>query len=54
MLNAVRLYRFAHWLYLHHIPFLPKLIQLLIFVNYNCSVSYKMELGGVPCLAMEE
>lgn len=46
MLNAVRLYRVAHWLYLHHIPFLPKLIQLLIFVTYNCSVSYKMEVGG--------
>lgn len=46
MLNAVRLYRVAHWLYLRHIPFLPKLIQLLIFVTYNCSVSYKMEVGG--------
>lgn len=54
MLNAVRLYRVAHWLYLHHIPFLPKLIQLLIFVTYNCSVSYKMEVGGGLCSAMGE
>lgn len=45
MINAVVFYRFAHWLYCHHIPFLPKLIQLFIFLCYNCSVPYKMNIG---------
>lgn len=31
MINAIRLYRIARWLYLHHIPFLPKLLQLITF-----------------------
>ncbi|WP_289741843.1 DapH/DapD/GlmU-related protein [uncultured Duncaniella sp.] len=45
MLNAIRLYRLANWLYRHHIPLLPKLLQLLIFINYNCSISYRMKIG---------
>lgn len=45
MINAIRLYRIARWLYLHHIPFLPKLLQLITFLMYNCSVSYKMSIG---------
>lgn len=45
MVNAVSLYRNAHWLYKHHIPLLPKLLQLLIFLCYNCSVPYKAVIG---------
>ncbi|MDE6188053.1 MAG: serine acetyltransferase, partial [Duncaniella sp.] len=45
MLNAIRLYRLANWFYRHHIPLLPQLLQLLIFINYNCSVSYRMKIG---------
>ena len=45
MLNAIRLYRIANWLYSHHIPLLPKILQLLIFVTYNCSISYKTKIG---------
>lgn len=54
MLNAIRIYRIAYWLYMHHVPVLPKLLQLLIFVTYNCSVSYKMSIGGVHSLIMED
>ena len=36
MINAVHFYRIARWLYLHHIPILPKFIQLAIFMVYNC------------------
>lgn len=46
MLNAIRIYRLARWLYLHHIPFMPKLLQLLIFVTYNCSINYTTRIGG--------
>lgn len=45
MLNAIRLYRLAAWLYRHHIPLFPKMIQLLIFLGYNCSVSYRTKIG---------
>jgi serine O-acetyltransferase len=45
MINAVKFYRVARWLYLHHIPFLPKLIMLLIFLIYNSKISYKCEIG---------
>lgn len=45
MLNAVFFYRVSRWLYLHHIPFLPKLITLLIFLLYNSKVPYQAEIG---------
>lgn len=45
MINAIRFYRIARWLYLHHIPLLPKLFQLLIFLIYNCIIPYKCEIG---------
>lgn len=45
MINAIHWYRISRWLYLHHIPILPKLIMLLIFLCYNCSVPYKATIG---------
>lgn len=45
MLNAIFFYRISRWLYLHHIPFLPKLITLLIFLIYNSKVPYQAEIG---------
>lgn len=45
MVNAIFFYRISHWLYKHHIPLLPKLIQLFIFLCYNCSVPYKISIG---------
>jgi len=32
-------------LYLHHIPFLPKLIILLIFLVYNSKIPYQAKIG---------
>ena len=46
MLNAISLYRVSRWLYLHHIPVLPKLITLLIFLIYNSKVPYQAEIGA--------
>lgn len=45
MINAVFFYRQAHWLYLHRVPFLPKLITLFIFLVYNSKVPYQAEIG---------
>ena len=45
MLNAISFYRVSRWLYLHHIPVLPKLITLLIFLIYIAKGSIVM--GGI-------
>lgn len=45
MLNAIFFYRISRWLYLLHIPFLPKLITLLIFLLYNSKVPYQAIIG---------
>lgn len=45
MLNAIFFYRISRWLYLHHVPFLPKLITLLIFLMYNSKVPYHAKIG---------
>lgn len=45
MVNAILFYRISHWLYKHHIPLIPKLIQLFIFLCYNCSIPYRVNIG---------
>ena len=45
MLNAIFFYRISRWLYLHQIPFLPKLVTLLIFLMYNCKIPYQARIG---------
>ena len=45
MYNAIHLYRMAHWLWLHHVPFLPKLITLLIFLTYNSKIPFQAKIG---------
>ncbi len=45
MLDAIWFYRISRWLYLHHIPLLPKFITLFIFLIYNSKVPYQAEIG---------
>ena len=45
MLNAIFFYRISRWFYLHHIPILPKVITLLIFLIYNSKVPYQARIG---------
>jgi len=45
MLNAIFFYRIERWMYLHHIPFLPKLVELLIFLIYNSKIPYQAPIG---------
>lgn len=45
MPNAIFFYNISRWFYLHKVPVLPKLIQGLIFLLYNCHISYKSKIG---------
>ena len=44
-MNAYKMYRAERWLYLQHIPFLPKIIKGLIYVIHNSSIPYEAEIG---------
>lgn len=58
MPNAIFFYRIERWLYMHNVPVIPKLFQLLIFLLYNTKVSAKAQIGrgsffickGVSCV----
>lgn len=41
----IHLYKAERWFYLHHIPFLPKLFQGLIFLLFNSKVTADTEIG---------
>lgn len=45
MPNAIFFYHIARWCYLHRISVLPKLFQAIIFLFYNCHISYKAIIG---------
>lgn len=41
----IYLYKAERWLYLHHIPLLPKIFQGLIFLLYNSKVTAETQIG---------
>ena len=45
MLNAIHIHQIAHWLKRHHIPLLPGLLTLLIFLLYNSKVPAGAKIG---------
>lgn len=45
MLNAYWFYFIERWLFLHHIPLLPKIVELIIFLIYNSKIPYQAEIG---------
>lgn len=45
MIDAIKLYRLANWLYKKKIPILPKIIKGIIFLIYNSSIPYEAEIG---------
>lgn len=45
MLNLVKINRCGYWMYVHHIPFLPKIMQLIAFLCYSSAISYKVKIG---------
>lgn len=53
MPNAIIFYRIARWLYLKKVPLLPKIIQLMIFVIYNCRIPYKATIDSGSFLVVK-
>lgn len=50
MINAIFFYRIGRWCYLHHIPMVPQLITLIIFLLYNSKIPYTAKIGkGTKC-----
>lgn len=45
MVNAILFYRISRWLYLRKVPFLPKFIQLMIFIIYNSKLPASADIG---------
>lgn len=46
-------YRLAHWLWIHHIPMLPRMIYFLQYLLFNCAIPASCKIGGVLNLDME-
>lgn len=44
-MNAINFYRAGRWLYVHHIPILPKLIKGITYLFFNSVVPYTAEIG---------
>ncbi|MEM6517318.1 MAG: DapH/DapD/GlmU-related protein [Bacteroidota bacterium] len=44
-MNAYKIYRLAHLLYLSKIPLLPSILKLFIFLIYNSSIPYQAKIG---------
>lgn len=41
----VNWYRMAHWLWMHHIPMLPRLIYFIQYLLFNCAVPASCKIG---------
>lgn len=52
MLNAIKFYRIARYLYLKKVPFLPWLIDKIIFYMYNSVVPRTAQIGKGTFLAV--
>jgi len=49
-MNAISIYRAAHWLYRNGVPVLPKILQMLIFLLFNSYIPYQAVIGcGSRC-----
>lgn len=44
-MNAIGLYRTARWLYVHHIPVLPKVLKGVTYLIFNSVIPYTAEIG---------
>lgn len=45
MLNPVTHYRLARWLYCHHIPLLPRIVERLSVLLLHCHIPFTVEAG---------
>ncbi|QOJ22951.1 MAG: serine acetyltransferase [Gammaproteobacteria bacterium] len=44
-MNAIHLYRIAHYLHCRHVPLLPGLLRLLMFLLYNSVIPPQCSIG---------
>ena len=44
-MNIILLYRVERWLFEQHIPVLPKIVQLLIFLIFNSKITADSKIG---------
>jgi serine O-acetyltransferase len=44
--NPIVLYYCANWLYKHHVPLLPRALQLLLYLSCNAVVPYRAQIGA--------
>lgn len=45
MINLSKIIGGGNFLYRHHIPLLPKVMQLIAFLCYSSAISYKVRIG---------
>lgn len=45
VVTAIQLYRISRWLYVRHIPVLPRVLYGLGFFLFNASVPYQAQIG---------
>ena len=61
-MNAYKLYKVEIWLYVHHIPLIPKIVKAIIYIIHNSSIPYEAEIGhnctflygGIGCVIGKE
>lgn len=44
-MNAIELYRVGRWMYIHRIPFIPKIVKGITYLVFNSVVPYTTEIG---------
>ena len=45
-MNAVKIYRLAHWLYRKRVPLLPDFLRMLMFFLYNSTIEPASRIGA--------
>jgi serine O-acetyltransferase len=45
----LRLHSIARWCYLHHVPFVPRLIKTFLYVVFNCILPAETSVGAGTC-----
>jgi serine O-acetyltransferase len=43
--NPIGVYRAAHWLWLHHVPVLPRVLEALLFLGFGARIPCEAEIG---------
>jgi len=44
-MDALTIYRLAHWLHIRRVPVLPNLLQVCIFLLFNSYIPYQTKIG---------